>query len=43
MSQKNSRLAKRPDSSRPISLLHFQNAITSKAYDRFFKKILYAA
>ena len=35
----NSRLvkfwAKRPESSRPIRLLHFQNAITSKPFDRF--------
>ena len=27
--------AKRPESSRPIRLLHFQNAITSKPFDRF--------
>ena len=37
----NSRLAKfwakRPESSRPISLLHFQNAINSRPFDRFLK------
>ena len=29
--------AKWPESSRPIRLLHFQNAITSKPFDRFLK------
>ena len=33
------RWAKLPGSSQPIRLLHFQNAITSKPFDRFFLKI----
>ena len=45
----NSRLAKfwvkRPESSRPIRLLNFQNAITSKPFDRLtvYLKFLYEA